>query len=153
MSFITGTYSELIYSNTADYAAYASSAVEGSLIGPGPKMQPTLPPLFFDGNKGVGRSLSIRARGILGTTGTPTIIFQARLGSTQGTTNFGGASVGVSAAITTASGVSNKWWELWLDLICDTPGQGTGNTTVTVAGGVQSPGGFATQIGRASCRE
>jgi hypothetical protein len=87
--------------------------------------------------------ISFLARGIIGTTGTPTIIFQWRMSSTAGSSTLSGSSIGVSSAITTASGISNKLWESRLDLICLTPGQGTGNTTLQAHGTVASPGGFA----------
>ena len=138
---VTQTWTELLYANTSDFGAYASSAVEGSLLTPGPKTQPVIPATYFE--KTIGRSISIVARGVLSVTGTPTIIFQARLGTTQGSTFLSGTSVGVSAAITTIVGVTNKWWELRLDLTCDTIGQGTGNTILSGSGYVASPGGFA----------
>jgi len=141
-SGITGTWTELMFSNTSDYAALASSAVEASLLTPGPKMQPVVPALFFDGNKGVGRGMVIVARGVLSNTGTPTMTFQVRLGTTAGASQLGGTPVAVSAAITTASGVTNKFWEMRVELICNTPGQGTGNTVLNCAGYVTSPGGF-----------
>ncbi len=80
---------------------------------------------------------------MLGTTSTPTIIFQWRFGTTSGSSFLSGASVGVSVAITTGSGVTNQWWESWLDVICYTAGTGTGNTSLSCAGVVSCPGGFA----------
>lgn len=137
-----GTWSECLFSNRADYNAFASSAAEGSLLA-GVNQQPVIPALYFDGTKGFGRSISLLARGVLGTTGTPTVVFQVRLGTTAGSSTLTGSSVGVSAAITTASAVSNKWWELRLDLVCNTPGIGSGNCTLSGSGYVTSPGGFA----------
>ncbi len=144
-SNITGSWSELLYSNRADFNAMNTSNVETGIL-QGQNLQPRIPAGFFDaGSSNVyGKGITILARGIIGTTSTPTIIFQCRLGTTVGATQLGGTSVGVSAAIGTASGVSNKWWELRLDLTCYTPGQGTGNTTLSGAGYVSSPGGFAT---------
>lgn len=139
---LTQTYSELVYTNRADHTAVSNSAAEASLIA-GPNEQPVIPALYFDGTKGYGRSVTLQASGVLGTTSTPTIIFQVRFGTTAGSSYLSGTSVGVSAAITTGSGVSNKWWFLQLDLTCNTPGIGTGNTTLSGAGYVMSPGGFA----------
>jgi hypothetical protein len=142
-SGLTGTWTECIFANRADFTAYApNNTSEGSLLA-GVNEQPVIPALFFDGTKAFGRTISILARGVLGTSGTPTITFQARLGTTSGSSSLSGTSVGVSAAITTASGVTNKYWELRLDLTCDTPGIGSGNTTLSGAGYVMSPGGFA----------
>ena len=141
-SGLTGTWTELFFSNRADYSAFNTSAAEGSLLA-GVNEQPVIPALFFDGTRAFGRGVSILARGVLGTTSTPTITFQFRLGTTSGSSYLSGTSVGVTAAITTQSGVSNKWWEARLDIICNTPGIGTGNTTLNCSGYVGSPGGFA----------
>ncbi len=142
-SGVTGTWSELLWCNRADHSALASSNVEASLLA-GTNDQPVFPALFFLGRQGIGRAISILARGVFSTTGTPTIIFQARLGTTAGSTYLSGTSVGVSAAITTGSGVATKWWELRLDLICTTAGIGTGNSTLSGSGYVLSPTGFGT---------
>lgn len=138
----TGTWTELMWSNSADFTAVNTTAAEASIIA-GLNDQPTIPALFFFNKLGRYRTISLLLRGILGTTGTPTITFQVRLGTTAGSSFLSGTSVGVSAAITTSSGVTNKWWELRLDLTCNTPGIGTGNCTLSGAGYVTSPGGFA----------
>jgi hypothetical protein len=142
MSATTGTWTELLWVNTSDFTALASFTAEASLLA-GPNDQPVIPALFFHNKQGKGRALTILARGILGATSTTTYIFQARLGTTAGPTYLSGTSVGVSATITTASGPTNVWWELRLDLVCYTPGIGTGNTTLSGSGYVMSPAGFA----------
>ena len=143
-SALTGTWTKLIFSNRADFNAVASTASEATLLG-GSLEQPTIPALFFDGNKAFGKCISLLARGVLSTTGTPTVIFQVRASQTQGTGILTGTSLGVSqsAGITTINNSSNQWWELRLDIACYTPGQGSGNTTLSGAGYVTSPGGFA----------
>ena len=141
-SALTGTLSEMIFANKADFSAFNTSASEGSLLA-GTNEQPVLPALFFDGNRAYGRVVTFLARGVLGSTGTPTITFQTRLGTSSGSASLSGTSCGVSAAITTASSITNKFWELRLDLTCYTPGIGSGNTTLSGAGYVSSPGGFA----------
>lgn len=138
----TTQWSELMFVNGADYSAFNSSASEGSILG-GTNQQPSIPALYFDAAKGHRRTIAIEAQGVLGTTSTPTITFQVRMGTSQGSSSLTGASIGVSAAITTASGVSNKWWYLYLLLTNYTPGQGSGNDTISGAGYVESPGGFA----------
>lgn len=138
----TGTWSELMWNNSADFTAVNTTASEASVIA-GLNDQPVIPALFFHNKTGRQRTISLHLRGVLGTTGTPTITFQVRLGTTAGSSFLSGTSVGVSAAITTSSGVTNKWWELRLDLTCYTPGLGTGNCTLSGAGYVTSPGGFA----------
>lgn len=142
-----GSWSECLWASvpmatSAGYTALASFTSEASLIA-GSAEQPYLAPFYFDGQGAQRKTLSFLARGVLSSTGTPTYTFQVRLGSTIGSTQLGGSSLGVSAAITTASGVTNKWWELKLDIICYTPGQGSGATTLICAGYVASPGGFA----------
>jgi hypothetical protein len=138
----TQTWSEMLFSNRSDFTAVASSASETSLLS-GTNEQPVLPALFFDGNRGFGRTVSFVGQGVLGTTGTPTITFTVRFGTTSGPSYLSGVAVSVSAAITTSSGVSNKYWRMQLDISCNTPGIGTGNTTLSGAGYVMSPGGFA----------
>jgi len=141
-SFLTGTVSELIFANRSDFTALASFTSEASLIA-GTNQQPVIPALFFNDLKGFGRTISIVARGVLSSTSTPTYTFQFRLGTTAGSTFLSGTSIGVSAAITTGSSITNKWWEARLDLSCYTPGIGTGNTTLSGSGFVRSPSGFA----------
>lgn len=139
---LTNTYNETSFINSGDFTAVANTAAEGSIIG-GLNLQPYLPANYFVQQGAQLRGIRLLARGVLSTTSTPTIIFQVRLGTTSGSSYLSGASIGVSAAITTASGVTNKWWELRLDLVCKTSGIGTGNATLSGAGYVMSPGGFA----------
>jgi hypothetical protein len=138
---LTQTYTELFYQNRADFTAFNTSSSEGSIITSSVGDQPAIPALYFAGRE--RRSILIEASGIIGTTSTPTIIFQVRLGTTAGGSYLSGTSVGVTAAITTSSGVSNKLWRLRLQLTCNTPGIGTGNATLSGAGTVWSGGGFA----------
>lgn len=141
MSARTGTWTECFFVNRSDGSAVASTASETSLLG-GLNDQPIIPATFFDGNK-VGKAIYLRAAGVFSNTGTPTLIFQVRSGTTVGSSSLTGASVGVSAAITTASGITNQYWELELWLKQTTPGFGTNNCTLAGAGKVVSPGGFA----------
>lgn len=132
-----------LFSARADGTAVASTSSEATLLA-GLGAQPTLYAGYFDqGNRAFGKRLRLHAAGVLSTTGTPTIIFQVRTSTTQGNTQYGGTSLGVSAAIPTSSGVTNKWWRLELFIACYTPGQGTGSTTLTSNGYVTCPNGFA----------
>ena len=140
MSARTGTWTEAFFVNRADGSAVVSTASEATLLN-GLNDQPIIPALFFDGNK-VGKAIKLWAKGVFSNTGTPTMIFQVRLGTTQGS-SLAGNSIGVTTAITTASGITNQQWELYLDLVCTVPGFGTNNCTVAGAGWVDSPGGFA----------
>jgi hypothetical protein len=141
-SATTGTWTELLFRNKGDFTAMSTTGSETSFLS-GQNQQPTIPALFFD--QVPLRAIGILARGILTTTtGTPTFTFQARLGSTIGVSTLSGTSVGVSAAITSTTGVTNVWWEMRLDLVCTVAGQGSGNATLSGAGYVMSPAGFAT---------
>lgn len=139
---LTGQFLEPFYCNEADFSAFNTSASEGSLLS-GANRQPTIPAGFFVNYGAAYKFFTIEAQGIFGTTSTPTLTFQVRMGTTQGASTLTGSSIGVSAAITTASGVSNKYWYLWLRLVCTVRGQGTGNATLAGAGYVMSPSGFA----------
>lgn len=142
MSFITGTSTELIYASTSPGTAkntFTSEVLINDTTGMGP--QAHLPADFWlPQNNQNGRAIRIVARGILSTTGTPTYTFTVRFGAAASTST---AIVLGSAAITTASGVSNKGWEFEGDVIMKTiAGAGT-NSTVEGAGMVSSPAGFA----------
>ncbi len=132
---------ELLFANRSDFTAVASSNAEASLLG-GNNLQPALAFPFYD-SQSFGKTIRIRGKGVFSTTGTPTMIFQFRLSPTVGSGTLSGASVGVSAAITTQSSVTNKYFEFSLDLVCNTPGFGSTNTTLSGGGKVESPGGFA----------
>lgn len=131
----------LFVNHKADYTTKASFTSEASLWA-GNSLQPRVPTGLFDGPDAVGRTLLVRARGIVGSTGTPTYTFTVRFGTTINAITD--AAIASSAAITTASGVSNKRWELELFVTCRTPGQGAGNTQFVVDGKIGSGGGFAT---------
>lgn len=141
-SGLTGTWTERIYQNFSDFTANANTSAETSMLA-GSNNQPVIPALFWNYTNGFGRTLIIRARGVMSTTSTPTIIFQLRLGTTLGSSYLSGTSIGVTAAITTLSGVTNSQWELYYELTCRTIGQGSGNTTLSGAGWVMSGQGFA----------
>ena len=140
------SWCECLFSNRVDATAFNTSASEGSLL-TGLNEQPVFPAGFWDqGGRGFGKAVTIQAMGILGTTGTPTYIYQLRLGTTAGASYLSGTSLGISAAITTGSGVSNKFWILSHTFCCNTPGIGSGNTTLSGAGYVMSPTGFASPL-------
>lgn len=137
----TTQWVETLFVNGADYSAVASTASEASLLG-GVAQQPSLGAFYFDGQKGVRRTVMLEGSGVLSTTSTPTITFQIRMGTTAGSSSLSGSSVGVSAAITTASGVTNKYFYFRLLLTNYTPGIGSGQDTISGAGYILSPGGF-----------
>ncbi len=139
---LTQSYAECFFANTADHTAVASSAVEATLLA-GTNRQPVITAFTLAGPAAVSKALTFEASGVFSTTATPTLIFQARVGSTAGSADLTGTSVGVSAAITSQSGVTSKYWYLRLDLNCTAPGIGTNNCTLSGAGYVFSPTGFA----------
>ncbi len=141
-SSLTQTWTEAIFVNRSDFSALSSFTTEASLLG-GTNQQPVFPSLLFDGVRGVGRAFHIRGSGVLSSTGTPTYLLTFRLGTTLGSSYLSGTAIGVTAAITTASGITNKEFWFELDMVCRTPGLGSGNTTLAGAGYVCSPGGFA----------
>ncbi len=134
------------YVNTSEFTALSSFTSEASLIA-GVNQQPTALAGEWASYEAVGRVWRIEAEGIVGSTGTPTYTFQCRLGTTQGSSDLTGSSVGVTAAITTQSGVTNQRWALTLDLVCTVAGQGSNNTTLSCTGTIVSYGGFAAPYG------
>ncbi len=137
------SFADLIFSSYADHTTLSSFQSDASLLA-GTNQQPGFPIGFFDRAGGVrNRSFRIKATGIVACTATPTYTFTCRIGSTVGSTYLSGTTVGASAAITCASGISNKRWELCLDLTVRTPGQGSTNCTLAGSGFVESFGGFA----------
>ncbi len=143
MSLYSGTFTDCLFSYANDFTALASSASEGTLLA-GPNLQPRFPAGFFD-RRGYKSDVAVRVHGagVISCTGTPTFTLQCRLGTSQGSSQLGGTSVGVSPAITLQSGVSNKQFEFYLDILVKSLGEGSGNTTLTCVGRVQSFGGFA----------
>ena len=141
-SALTGTWTECIFSNVGDFTTLSSFTSEASLLG-GQNQQPVLPSLFFNDNRARGRVLRLFGMGVLSSTSTPTYLFTIRLGTTLGSSYLSGTQVGCTAAITTASSITNKEFWFEFNLICRTPGLGSGNTTLAGAGYVSSPGGFA----------
>lgn len=141
MSFLTGTNVELIYQNVTSGTAKASFTSEvpiNDTAGMGAQAQ--LPPRFWVPFYGEDRSLKVFARGILSSTGTPTYTFTLRLGAAGSTS---AAIVLGSAAITTASSITNKAFEFEGDIVMRTLGADGANSTVEGAGMISSPAGFA----------
>jgi hypothetical protein len=125
--------------------AVASTASEAGLF-QGAAIQPAITAFALDpalGTNPLGRRFWLKADGVFSNTGTPTLIFQARLGTTAGVTTYSGTSIAQSAAITTTSGVTNVGWTLWLEIMCFATGQGSSGMTLTTHGWVESPAGFA----------
>lgn len=133
-------YASLKFAAIADHTPLGPFTAEASLLG-GTNQQPMFESGWFDGPTAVGKGFELDAMGVLSCTGTPTYTFGVRLGPTHAAITD--TLIAVSAAITCQNGVTNKWWRLWLRAILRTPGQAAGNSTFSVAGFVESPGGFA----------
>lgn len=140
---MNGSVMRLADFNKADFTALASFTSEASLltgVSPEANNRPPIPAMSFSpGNGGWGRRYIIEAMGTFGVTGTPTYLFQVRLG-TSTTWSASDTSVLQSAAITCGSGVSNQQWRLKGKIYCRTPGMGTGNCTIVCEGYVESTG-------------
>jgi len=139
---MNASWAKTLFTNVADHTTLSSFTADASLWG-GTNQQPLLEAFYFDGPQGRGKAVKLKAKGVLSCTGTPTYTFTLRLGTTAGSAYLSGTTVGVTAAITCQSGITNQQWELEWELVCRTPGIGTNNCTVAGAGWVRSPGGFA----------
>lgn len=128
-----------LYSNVADHTTLSSFTSEASLLA-GNNYIPAFPALFFDGKDKSGLWFELECSGLLSCTATPTYTFSVRMGP-LGT--ISDPLIGTSAAITCASGITNKWWALKLRAILRTPAQGSTNSVLSMDGFVTSPGGFA----------
>lgn len=140
-SFLTGTQTELIYSNTNVGTAkntFTTEAVINDTAGMGP--QAKLPPDFWAPSGSLAKAVRIVARGIASTTATPTYQWFARLG---GAASTAGPNIGSSAALTTGSAISNQLWEFELDAQLVIAGATGANSTMRGEGILTSPGGLA----------
>lgn len=132
---------QCVWSADADFTAVANTTAESDMLTGGGAFRPTFPALTFDKNE-KGKRYRFEANGVFGNTGTPTQIFTLSLG-TSTTWASADTNIGVTAAITGQSGVSNKWWHLWAEIVCRQPGFGSNNLTLMCYGQVTSMSGFA----------
>jgi hypothetical protein len=131
-SFVSGMPGELMWNNGADGTANASTSSETGMM-VGLIDQPILYAGYFYVQP--RRQVSLLARGIGSSTGTPTVVGQWRMGTTQGVaTQSGNASIGQNTALATGSSVTNQFWETRLDLVCTITGTGANNATVECSG-------------------
>ncbi|SRR5712691_113406 len=140
MSFQTGTQTELLYSSVAAGTQLNTFTTEDNL-------QKTLAAVkipagfFFNPQGAAGKSLTIRARGRLGTTGAPTFTWSARL-LTSTTWSAGGVLLGSTAALTAGTTQTLAPWTLDMDVTLRTLSIGAASTIVSM-GEVRSPLGLA----------
>lgn len=139
MSFITGSSVEVLYSSIATGTQLNTFTTEDNL-------QKTLPyciipaGFFYSPASGVGKCLRVRAKGRLGTTGTPTFTFSIRLLTSS---TWSAAGFGVStAAITCGSTVTLAPWFMDIDIVMQAMAAGA-TSTLAMSGEVRSGTGFA----------
>jgi hypothetical protein len=116
VTFLTGTNTELLYVMPAAGAALANSSAQAIISGNTSTNPPyqllALNNLFGSPSYGFsGRALRVVARGIVATTGTPTLTIVCGLNTTQGTATPA-ITLAATGAFTTASGIANGVWEL-----------------------------------------
>jgi len=143
MSFITGTQAEVLAASTQPGTNLATFTTEDSL-------QKTLAPIiipagFFFNAQSAGKTLKVKASGLLGSTATPTFTWSARL-LTSTSWTAGGILLGSSPALTTGSGVTLAPWFLELDIVMRNPNPGA-TSVICAQGEVRSAAGLASPFG------
>jgi hypothetical protein len=134
MSSYSGTLPELYYSFSAAGTALNTFTTEASLMGG--YAIPQIPATFFNKLGDLSSSMKIKARLNVGTTGTPTFTLSARLLSSATSWSAGGLLLGSSSAITAASGVTNAWADLDMDVILRSIAAGAATSSVFTSGTV-----------------
>jgi hypothetical protein len=143
MSGFTGTQPEILYSYFGASTNLATFTTEDNLLKTYPVVAvPSLRQLLTStGNR--ASTLKVKARGQVGTTGTPTFTFTLRL-ITSETWSAGGIVLGTSGAVPAASGVTLAPWELDADIgLVTLPAQAT-NATVKTMGTISGAAFSAT---------
>lgn len=145
-------YGARLQGSFQNYTALASFTSEASLLAGGSDIQPFIPAgyLTAEGGASAGTALRLTASGVISSTGTPTMQWTVRLGTTVGDSDLTGVVVGISPAITLGNGITNKPWNLWLDFEVVTPGSGATACVLGCYGEVSSPGGGSSASGFAS---
>jgi hypothetical protein len=139
MSFLTGTSMELLYSSIATGTQLNTFTTEDNL-------QKTLPPViipagFFYNMAATGKSLKLRAMGRLGTTGSPTFTWTARL-LTSTTWSAAGIVLGTTGAVTAGATKTLAPWFMDLDITCRALGIGAASTLAAM-GMIEGPSALA----------
>jgi len=130
-SFLTGTSSEVIYSNSAAGTAKNTFTTEFTIndtAGMGPTA--VLPPYFFLPSRGVSQTLRVVARGIYSTTSNPTWQTFVRFNATSIAVPPTGANVGSTAATALGTTQTNLLWEHEQDVQMVTMGAAGANSTL-----------------------
>lgn len=138
MSFYTGTNTELLYASTAVGSAKASFTSEAQINDvAGMGVQAHLPADFWFPNRAQpGRGIRIVARGLIGSTASPTFTLTVRAGASGNTTS----AILLGSAALTAANNSAQVWEMQGDVILTTIGGAGANSTVQGIGTLITPG-------------
>ena len=119
MSWTTGTQTEALAANTAVASAF-STFTSAQYVG-ATTSAAYLPANFFLPSLGVGKSILVKAFGVLSTTGTPNFTLAFSANTTQGTYNSSGI-LATTAATAMGSGVTNVPWEAEAIITCVSTG-------------------------------
>lgn len=137
---LDNTYVSGTYISNAPGTAKATFTTEVTINDEtGMGQAPFLPAGYFKA-PGVNFAFHVWARGILSCTATPTYTFTLRGGTKA---NTSAAILLGSAALTCASGITNKGWEFEGDIIVRTNAAGGANSTVFGQGMISSSAGLA----------
>jgi hypothetical protein len=120
MSWTTGTQTECLSANTAVGSTF-NTFTSAQYIGPSATAAGYLAANFFLPSYGAGKTLLVKAFGILGTTGTPNLTVGLSANTTQGTYNSSG-QLATTAAVAQSSGVTTVPWELDVLITCVSTG-------------------------------
>jgi hypothetical protein len=136
-----GAPTNLIYANQNIGTAkntFTTEALINDVAGMGP--QAKIRADFWDSSPfAIAKTLRVVARGIFGSTGTPTFTFNIRLGA-SGVAGPIGLGTG---ALTTLTTITNKLWELEGDIVMVTPAGAGANSTIRGIGHIRSGQGLS----------
>jgi len=119
MSWTTGTQTEALSASYVNGSALASSSTATSI---GPTTGAAyLPANFFLPSSGVGKSLLVKAFGVLSDTATPNLTIGVTANTTQGTYNSSGIFA-TTGTLAQGSGVTNVPWDLEVLITCASVG-------------------------------
>jgi hypothetical protein len=140
MSNYTGTWTELLYKNTADFTARNTFTVEatGNLLNTTAGPQAKIPAGFWpaDPAEGVGKGFGIRAHGLMSTFTSGTHILGVRLG---GAASITGPAILSTPTMTMTASQTNVPFLFTAQVFLVTAGANGANSTLRANGLFQSP--------------
>lgn len=132
MSSYMGTLPECYYSSSAAGTALNTFTTEASLMGG--YAIPQIPATFWSKLGDLSSTGKIRAHFNVSTTATPTFTVSARLLTSATSWSAGGLLLGSTSALTTASGVTNAWATLDIDIILRSIAPGAATSSLFTSG-------------------